>query len=230
VSASGRRRGFEAILALGMAVWLAAGVSAWAQGENGRFAPADVTSAGEIAYPMNAAQGGLVSLLVKLDESGASQGLQVLQDVPPLTGAAKEGVKTWTFQAAVAHGKNVASYFPVQVVFNPYNPGGTAVLGGGPRVPPAVPSNLGHSLPPQVRRASYAFYPPDTQAQGTVVLSVEIGKAGHVGNIKVVHGVPALNQAAIDALKQWGFQPAMADGQTRAGRMCVAFVFQRNLS
>jgi len=213
-----------AVVALGI------GGAGWAQGENGKFAPADVTSAGEIAYPMNAVQGGLVSLLVKLDESGNAQDWQVLQDVPPLTAAAQAGVKKWTFQAAMVNGRNVAGYFPVHVVFNPYNPGGTAVMGGGPKVPPAVPSNLGHFLPPQVRRASYAIYPPATQAQGTVVLSVEISKAGHVGNIKVVRGVPVLNQAAIDAVKQWGFQPAMLDGETRAGRLCVAFVFQRNLS
>lgn len=219
------------------AVWmvagiaLAVGIAAWGQGENGRFAAADVVTAGNIAYPMNAAQGGLVSLLVKLDESGTAQDWQVVQDMPPLTAAAQAGVKTWTFQAAMVHGKNVPTYFPVQVVFNPYNPGGTAVMGGGgPKVPPAVPSNMGHFLPPQVRRASYAFYPENTQAQGTVVLSVGISKSGHAGNIKVVHGVGALNQAAMDAVKQWGFQPAMLDGETRAGRMCVAFVFQRNLS
>jgi len=217
-----------AVLMLGIAARV--GVRAWAQGENGKFAPADVASAGEIAYPMNAAQGGLVSLLVKLDESGNVQNWQVLQDVPPLTAAAQAGVQSWTFQAAMVNGKNVTAYFPVHVVFNPYNPGGTAVLGAGPKVPPAVPSNLAHFMPPQVRRASFAFYPENSQAEGTVVLSVTISKAGHAGNIQVVHGAPALNQAAMDAVKQWGFQPAMLDGQTREGRLCVAFVFQRNLS
>jgi len=233
VSARNGWRAADGMAVAGMvvaAIVLAIGVAAWAQGENGRFAPADITSAGDIAYPMNAAQGGLVSLLVKLDESGNAQDWQVLQDVPPLTASAKEGVKKWTFHGATMNGRNVAAYFPVYVVFNPYNPGGTGVTGGGPKVPPTVPSNLASWLPPQVRRASFAIYPPNSQAEGTVVLSVEIGKAGHVGNIKVVHGVPALNQAAIDAVKQWGFQPAMRDGQMAPGRLCVAFVFQRNLS
>jgi TonB family protein len=232
VSVRDRRRVAAALVAAGMVVGiaLAIGGAAWAQGENGKFVAADVATAGEIAYPRSAAQGGLVSLLVRLDESGAAQDWQVVQDVPPLTAAAQAGVQTWMFQAAMAHGKNVAAYFPVQVVFNPYNPGGTAVTAGGPKVPPAVPSNLGHFMPPQVRRASYAIYPENSQAQGTVVLSVGISQAGHVGNIKVVHGVAALNRAAMDAVKQWGFQPAMSDGQTREGRMCVAFVFQRNLS
>jgi len=205
-------------------------VEAWGQGEGGgKFVAADVAGAGDVAYPPNTTVTGLVSFLVKVDESGAAQEWRVAQDMPPLTGAAVEAVKKWTFHAATWNGKNVAAYLPVHVVFNPYNPGGTAVMGGGPQVPRAVPSNLGSWMPPQVRMASYAFYPTNTQAQGTVVLSVEIGKAGHVGKIRVVQGVAGLNDAAIEAVKQWGFQPAMRDGQTGEGRVCVAFVFQRNL-
>jgi len=57
-----------------------------------------------------------------------------------------------------------------------------------------------------------------------------VDQSGHVSKMKVVHGVAGLNEAAIEALKQWGFQPAMRNGETAAGRLCVAFVFQRNLS
>ena len=226
-----RRRGGVAVwLVTGLVVLAVVGTRAGAEGEGGKFSAADVVSAGNIAYPMNAAQGGLVALLVRLDESGNAKDWHVSEDVAPLTGATLEGVKKWTFHSAMMGGKNVAAYLPVYAVFNPYNPGGTSVTGGGPRVPATVPSNLGRWMPPQVRMASYAFYPPNSQAQGTVVLSVEVGKSGHAVNIKVVHGVQGLNDAAIEAVKQWGFQPAMRDGETAEGRLCVAFVFQRNLS
>jgi TonB family protein len=209
---------------------LAVAVAAWAQGAGGKFSPPDVTAATDIAFPMDAAKAGMVSFLVGLDASGDVQHLSVLQDTPPLTAAARAGVQNWGFKAAMVNGSGVAANFPVHVVFNPYNPGGTSVSGGGPRVPPAVPSNLGNFMPPQVRMASFAFYPPNTQAQGTVVLSVNVDKSGHVGKITVVHGVQPLVDAATEAVKQWGFQPAMRGGETAAGRLCVAFVFQRNLS
>ncbi len=209
---------------------LAVAVAAWAQGAGGKFSPPDVTAATDIAFPMDAAKAGMVSFLVGLDASGNPQQWQVLQDTPPLTAAARQAVSNWTFKTAMVNGSGVAANFPVHVVFNPYNPGGTSVSGGGPRVPPAVPSNLGNFMPPQVRMASYAFYPPNTQAQGTVVLSVNVDKSGHVGKITVVHGVHPLIEAATEAVKQWGFQPAMRNGETGAGRLCVAFVFQRNLS
>ncbi len=218
------------LAAVGLAVAMVIGWGAWAQGENGKFAPPDVVSAGDIVYPPNTAMTGMVSLLVELDENGRAQNVQALQDVPPLTPATQAGVEKWVFKPAMVNGKGVAARIPVHVVFNPYNPGGTSVLGGGPRVPPPVPSNLGRFMPPQVRMASFAFYPVNTQAQGTVVLSVSVDKSGHMSKVRVVHGVQPLNEAAIEAVKQWGFQPAMRDGQTAAGRVCVAFVFQRNLS
>lgn len=203
---------------------------AWGQGGAMKFVPPDVATAGNIAYPPNTTTTGMVSLVVGVDENGKAAQVQVMQDVPPLTAAAQAGVGQWTFQAAHANGKTVAARLPVHVVFNPYNPGGTAVTGGGPTVPPAVPSNQVNFMPPQVRMASYAFYPANTQVQGTVVLSVSVDKSGHVSKMKVVHGVAGLNEAAIEALKQWGFQPAMRNGETAAGRLCVSFVFQRNLS
>jgi TonB family protein len=222
-----RREILAGVVALG---GVAIAVAGWAQGAGGKFSPPDVTAATDIAFPMDAAKSGMVSFLVSLDQGGNVQNLQVLQDTPPLTAPARAGVQSWTFKTATVGGNGVAAIFPVHVVFNPYNPGGTSVSGGGPRVPPAVPSNLTNFMPPQVRMASFAFYPPNTQAQGTVVLSVNVDKSGHVGKITVVHGVQPLVDAATEAVKQWGFQPAMRGGETAAGRLCVAFVFQRNLS
>ncbi len=203
---------------------------AWGQGEGAKFSPADVASAASVSYPMNTTTTGMASLLVNLDGSGSVQNVQVLKDTPPLTAAAEASVQKWTFTAATVNGKGVAARLPVHVVFNPYNPGATSVAGTGLTVPPAVPANEGDFMPPQIRLASYAFYPSNTTAQGTVVLSVSVDKSGHVAKVKVVRGTSPLSDAAVDAVQQWGFQPAMRAGEAVAGRLCVAFVFQRNLS
>jgi len=208
---------------------MAAGVGPWAQQNSGKFAPPDVVAATDISYPVNTTTTGMVSLWVSLDTNGSVQNIQVAQDIPPLTAAAQASVQKWTFKAATWHGKSAATPFPVHVVFNPYNPGATSI-GGGVRVPAAVPSNQVNFMPPQVREASYAFYPPNTQAEGTVVLSVSVDKSGHSSDIRVVRGAHPLTDAAVDVVKQWGFQPAMRDGAPAAGRLCIAFVFQRNLS
>lgn len=58
-------------------------------------------------------------------------------------------------------------------------------------------------------------YPPlaaQARIQGTVRLGVTISREGTVQNITVVSGHPLLVPAAIDAVKQWEFQPTLLNG------------------
>ena len=57
-------------------------------------------------------------------------------------------------------------------------------------------------------------YPADAGAQGSVVLEAIIGKDGTVQNLHVLSTAsPLLNQAAIDAVKQWKYRPYLLNGQ-----------------
>ena len=190
----------------------------------------DVLKATEITYPVNTTSTGMVSFLVTLDADGIVKNSQILQDIPPLTTAAQAGMKNWTFKAGTFHGKAVASQLPVYIVFNPYNPAGTAPVGGGLPTPRPLSPGGWATFPPQVRVASYAIYPANSLATGTVVLSVHVNKSGHASDIRAVHGVRPLAEAAVEEVKQWGFQPSRRDDEPVDGSICIAFVFQRNLS
>lgn len=48
--------------------------------------------------------------------------------------------------------------------------------------------------------------------QGVVILECVISPAGRVTDIKVLRGIPLLNAAAIDAVKQWTYKPTLLDG------------------
>ena len=48
---------------------------------------------------------------------------------------------------------------------------------------------------------------------GTVILEVTIGADGSVERARVLRSIPLLDQAAIDAVKQWRFEPVMLNGQ-----------------
>jgi TonB family protein len=215
---------------VGMLASSAIGANAGGQGNARRGVMPDVASATDIAYPVDTTTAGMVALLLTLNGTGSVQNTMVLQDSPPLTAAAQAGVQNWKFSAASVHGKAAEALLPVYVVFNPYNPAGTAPVGGGLKAPRAMSPNGGSAVPPQVRLASYAMYPANTVATGTVVLSVSINKSGHTLQIKVVHGVHPLTDAAVEVVQQWGFQPATLGGEPVEGRICIAFVFQRNLS
>jgi periplasmic protein TonB len=72
------------------------------------------------------------------------------------------------------------------------------------------------------------FYPAMARAarvQGTVVLQAVISKTGTIENLRVESGPALLQQAAIDAVKQWRYQPYLLDGQAVEVETTVSVVF-----
>jgi periplasmic protein TonB len=60
------------------------------------------------------------------------------------------------------------------------------------------------------------LYPPlarQTRISGTVKLHAIIGKDGTVQQLQVVSGHPLLVQSALDAVKQWRYQPTLLNGE-----------------
>jgi TonB family protein len=73
------------------------------------------------------------------------------------------------------------------------------------------------------------IYPPIARAarvQGTVVLQAVIGKDGHVNQLNVVSGPAMLQQAAMDAVKQWIYKPYLLNGAPVEVITTVNIVFQ----
>jgi protein TonB len=59
-------------------------------------------------------------------------------------------------------------------------------------------------------------YPPIAKAarvQGTVVLQATISKTGSIENLKVVSGPAMLQQAALDAVKNWRYRPYLLSNE-----------------
>ena len=59
-------------------------------------------------------------------------------------------------------------------------------------------------------------YPPlarQTRISGTVKLHAIIGKDGSVQQLQVVSGHPLLVQSALDAVRQWRYQPTLLNGE-----------------
>jgi TonB family protein len=55
-------------------------------------------------------------------------------------------------------------------------------------------------------------YPEDARAakiEGVVILGIVIGEDGTVIHTQVVRSIPALDQAAVDAVSQWEFEPTL---------------------
>jgi TonB family protein len=199
---------------------------AWALGQStggAKYHAAGVAQAGSIAYPMNSQAPGFVSFAVSVDPSGGVQNVTVVRDVPPLTAAAQNAVNSWQFTPATVDGQAVAGVAPVDVAFNPYNPGGVGLPGESLQPPTGTAS--GDFQPAALAKANYANYPPNTVASGTVVMVVHVGSEGNVHRVRVLRGKGVLTDAATAAVKTWQFTPATYKGSAVGGDVAVAFVF-----
>ena len=71
-------------------------------------------------------------------------------------------------------------------------------------------------------------YPPDAKdagVQGVVILDVLLGVDGKVEQTKILRSIPLLDQAAIDAVRQWEFTPTLLNGEPKKVIMTVTVNF-----
>jgi periplasmic protein TonB len=76
-------------------------------------------------------------------------------------------------------------------------------------------------VPVKTVRPIYPEYARDAQIRGKVILHVLVDEEGHVKNIKVVRAVRGLDDAAVDAVRQWIFTPARNKGAVTSGWIVV---------
>jgi TonB family protein len=93
----------------------------------------------------------------------------------------------------------------------------------------AAPRRVGGNIKPPMRRYGVApVYPADAQAariQGIVIVEATIDVSGAVSEVRVLRSVPMLDQAALDAVRQWKYDPTVVDGQAVPVIMTVTVNF-----
>ena len=89
---------------------------------------------------------------------------------------------------------------------------GTPDAGSTSPVPPGPPRSV---KPPRKIKDVRPVYPQGAlagQARGTVVIEATVGPDGKVQAAKVIRSIPALDQAAVDAVRQWEYAPSFLNG------------------
>jgi protein TonB len=100
------------------------------------------------------------------------------------------------------------------------------------RRPATGPVRVGGNVPEPRKVHSVApEYPPiarKARVQGIVILEATIGPRGNVTDVKVLRSIPLLDQAAIDAVKQWVYEPTLVNGVPTGVIMTVTVNFKMN--
>jgi TonB family protein len=94
---------------------------------------------------------------------------------------------------------------------------------------PAANDQSAHNI--EMPRAKNTFDPPyskearEKHLEGSVELRVVIGTDGKVEDLSATSGDPVLAAAAVDAVRQWTFEPKRVDGQAVEAevKICVDF-------
>lgn len=81
-------------------------------------------------------------------------------------------------------------------------------------------ARLSKSVPPE-----YPELAKSAHVSGDVVMDALIDPYGNVTSLKVISGPPLLHRAAVNALRQWKYEPARLDGQPVAVHLAVTLNF-----
>jgi TonB family protein len=109
-----------------------------------------------------------------------------------------------------------------------------------PPPPPAPPPLTGQVDGVQAVRIGGSIKPPtkvtdvkpvypeiakSAAVQGVVILEITVDTLGRVGEARVLRSIPLLDEAALDAVRQWVFTPTLLNGQTVPVIMTVTVNF-----
>ena len=165
-------------------------------------------------YPEQAKEGeleGKVILQAVITKNGVVERVEVLKTTNPGHGfeeAAIAAVRHWRYEPAQHRGEPVDVYFTIRVDFTPSS--GRPLLAGKDGVTNPVRIRESYVKP------RYAQELREAGIEGKVILQAIVTKDGHIRDVEVLkstnpgHG---LEEAAIEAVKQWRYKPAMKDNR-----------------
>ncbi len=197
-------------------------------------------------YPADAQDAhvqGMVILDTVIAADGQVREARILRSVEKLDAAALDAVLGWKFQP---QGFPVAMTVTVNFVLDDDKaagvkggvaggvPGGVAggvrggveggVAGG---VEGALRVGPGIKAPQKIVDVK-AVYPKDAKdagVQGVVIMEIAIGPDGKVKDAKILRSVPMLDEAALEAVRQWEFAPTLLNGVAQTVIMTVTVNF-----
>ncbi|MGD0667367.1 MAG: M56 family metallopeptidase [Bryobacteraceae bacterium] len=162
-------------------------------------------------YPPLAKQAkiqGTVELSAVIGKDGRVQNLKVVSGHPLLVQAALDAVKNWVYRPTLVNGEPVEVKTSIQINFT---------LASSENIEPANRLEVsGNAQAAKLITQVAPEYPAAAKQagiQGTVVLEAIVGKDGTVQDVKALSGPPLLAQAALDAVKNWVYQPTLLNGE-----------------
>jgi TonB family protein len=182
---------------------------------------------------------GTVSLYIQVSPEGRATNMRVLHSLTPgLDQRAMESVAEWRFEPGMKNGAPVTVEAQVEVNFRLLDDKEAEALAAA--TPNPVPASIQQAaqmggypakatMPKLIRKTEPEYTEEARQAkfQGTVTLSAVINAEGVAQDLRVVHTLGmGLDEKAIEAVKQWKFEPGTRDGKPVATMSTIEVNFR----
>lgn len=169
--------------------------------------------------PPESVEPATVVMTAMINAAGRISGAMTLQGEPPVVEYAFAEMTHWEFATATGE-----KHPPIGMVFL-FRP--RAIIPGQPFEFSLHEAWRGENRPALPVHAPDPGYPPNSVAEGAVVLQLGVDPAGDVTDIRVVQGVSSLTEAAVRTVRGWKFAPALRDGKVAASTAIVTIAFRR---
>jgi protein TonB len=203
-------------------------------------------------YPAEAQAAGVAGVVIieaVISGDGTVQDARVLRGVPMLDQAALDAVRQWRYIPPLLNGQPVSVIMTVTINFTLDGAGAAGAGGAAPnqlagesaqsqdlatRTSPFPDdiTRVGGEIPvPRKVFDAKPIYPEEAKAagvQGVVILEVLLDEGGFVADVHVLRAHEMLEQAAVDAVRQWRYEPILLDG--RAVQMVMTVTVNFTLS
>jgi TonB family protein len=164
---------------------------------------------------------GVVILEAKIDESGRVMDAMILRSVPDLDQAAIDAIRQWVYEPMLINGKPVKAIFTVTVKFQLGEKDIDKFAEGAVKVKDQI-------SPPKLVKIVEPVYPEiakQAKVEGVVIVQARTDTQGHVKDAMILRSIPLLDQAAIDAVRQWVYEPMVIDEQAKEAVFTVTVRF-----
>ena len=130
--------------------------------------------------------------------------------IEPETGSEREGGTAGASSDGVAGAGDGASVASVEAGSGESSGTGESAVRG----PYRIGRDSGITPPRKIKdvKPVYPAIAQSARVQGVVIIEATIGPNGQVQEAKVLRSIPLLDQAALDAVKQWQFTPTLLNG------------------
>jgi TonB family protein len=188
------------------------------------------------AYPKTAKDAGIKGVVIveaTTDKYGWVETVKVLRSIPGLDQAAIDAVKKWVHEPMIIEGEPKGVTFTVSCWFSPdIKRSEMAVLGGvtgkDKKPPVRLIGDIKDPNPTKIIDPKYPQEAKEAGIEGEIIVEATTDPNGQVQDVKILKSIPELDQAAIDAIKLWFYDPIIIDGAPRGMIFQIKLTFSQN--